>query len=71
MLHFRSEAHIEVWCEQTQTQRGEVVPLDQVWQLSKLWYHNRMHPAYRGRSAQEAEAVFVEAGLTSAFWKFS
>jgi hypothetical protein len=41
----------------------------QVWELSKLWYHNRLSPDYRGRSAGEAADIFRQVGLTSAFWQ--
>lgn len=48
--------------------RGASLPLDQVWALSKLWYHNRLDPAYHGRSAEEAQAIFRQLGLHDAFW---
>jgi hypothetical protein len=41
----------------------------QIWDLSKLWYHNRLSPDYHGRSAAEIAAIFAQLGLTSPFWQ--
>lgn len=71
MLLFRSEEDIDRWCAATGEPRGEAVPLGQVWDLSRVWYGNRMDPGYRGRSAEQAVAVFRGAGLTSDFWTVS
>lgn len=70
MLLFRDEQAIDTWCASTNEPHGAIVPLQQVWDLSKIWYGNRMSPDYRGRTKDEAEAVFMQAGLTSNFWKF-
>ena len=43
--------------------------LRQLWELSQLWYHNRLSPDYHGRTAADGEAIFTGLGLTSAFWK--
>jgi hypothetical protein len=42
-----------------------------VWELSQLWYHNRLSPSYRGRMAAEVEAIFRHVGLHSPFWYLS
>ncbi|MFN2198390.1 MAG: hypothetical protein ACK2UW_19880 [Anaerolineales bacterium] len=47
---------------------GELLPYEQVWELSKLWYGNRMMPDYSGRSAAEVQAIFNRLGLHSEFW---
>ena len=49
--------------------QGVILTLDQVWQLSQLWYHNRLDEAYHGRSAAEAEAIFAQVGLHGSFWR--
>lgn len=68
MLLFRSEEWIERWCKRNNLERGEVLTLDQVWELSKLWYHDRLSPNYHGRTVEQAEEIFKQAGLMSAFW---
>jgi len=69
MLLFRSEDDVDRWCSTTGEPRGETLPLQQVWNLSQLWYGNRMAPDFRGRTFEQVVAVFNQAGLTSAFWR--
>ena len=68
MLLFRSEEWIDKWCKRNKLERGETLSVNQVWELSKLWYHNRMSLDYHGRNIEQAQDVFRQAGLTSAFW---
>jgi hypothetical protein len=68
MLLFRSEEWIDKWCERSALKRGEILTVGQVWELSTLWYGNRMDVEFHGRSTQEVADVFKQAGLRSAFW---
>ena len=68
MLLFRSEEWIERWCKRNNLDRGEILSLDQVWKLSKLWYDDRLSLDYHGRTIEQAEEIFRQAGLMSAFW---
>ena len=69
MLLFRSGEAIDGWCATTSEPRGEALPLRQVWELAKVWYGNRMDPAYRGRTIEQAVEAFSNIGLTSNFWR--
>jgi hypothetical protein len=69
MLFFRSEESLKQWLESKQLKRAAVFSLPQIWDLSQRWYHNRMSPDYRGRTADQVQEIFEEAGLTSEFWK--
>lgn len=69
MMLFRSEEEIDRWCAATGEPRGETVPLQQIWQLSRLWYGNRMDPTFRGRTSEQVAEVFRQAGLASEFWR--
>jgi hypothetical protein len=68
MLLFRSEERIDVWCKRNNLERGQVLMIDQVWELSKLWYHDRLSVDYHGRSIEQVAEIFKQAGLTSSFW---
>ena len=68
MLLFRSEEWIAKWCNRNNLARGEVLSVAQVWELSKVWYHDRLSLDYHGRTAEKAEEIFRQAGLTSEFW---
>ncbi len=69
MLAFRSEAHVETWCEQRRLARGATFTLEQCRRLADAWYANRMAPDWRRRTAEEAEALFAEIGLEGPFWR--
>lgn len=68
MLLFRSEETLDMWCKRNNLERGETLSVQQVWDLSKLWYGNRMSLEYHGRSMEQVADVFRQAGLMSKFW---
>ncbi|MFM8425748.1 MAG: hypothetical protein ACKOBL_11285 [Chloroflexota bacterium] len=57
-----------MWCKRNNLERGETLSVQQVWDLSKLWYGNRMSLDYHGRSMEQVADVFRQAGLMSKFW---
>lgn len=69
MLAFRSEEHVERWCEQRRIEKGAVFTPEQLWRLAHAWYVDRMSPDWQRRTAEEAEALFTELGLTGDFWR--
>jgi len=71
MLLFRSEEHVETWNERRGIPRGATLTLDQQWELARIWYADRMSPAWRRRTPEEAEAVFERIGLTGGFWRLT
>ena len=68
MLAFRSEAHVDAWCEQRGLERGAVFPLATCWRLAQAWYADRLSPDWRRRTPAEAREVFDQLGLTGEFW---
>jgi Alkylmercury lyase len=69
MLLFRSEEHVDRWSDERGLSSGAVLTLDQTWGLARRWYADRLDPMWRRRTAEEAEAVFAELGLTGPFWR--
>jgi hypothetical protein len=69
MLFFRSEESLGQWLEANQLQRGAVLSIPKIWELSQRWYRDRLSPDYHGRTADQVQEIFKEAGLTSEFWK--
>jgi len=57
------------WCERRSVPRGEVLSLERTWDLSRLWYHVRLSPGFRGRTDDEVRGIFSQPGLNSAFWR--
>jgi hypothetical protein len=69
MLFFRSEEDLLQWLESKKVERGAVLSINQVWELSKRWYPNRLSRDYHGRSVEQGMEIFKGLGLTSEFWK--
>jgi len=40
-----------------------------MWALVQPWYQGRLSAEWRGRSAQEAQDIIDEVGLTGDFWQ--
>ena len=71
MLFFRSEELLDAWLAARQVGRGAVLSISKLWELSRRWYHDRLSAGYHGRTAEQVQEIFNEAGLTSDFWKVS
>ena len=69
MLLFRSEQHVDRWCQQWKLPRGGILSLQQGWRLSQLWYGDRLSPNWQAMTVEQAQAVLDEVGLTGDFWK--
>jgi Alkylmercury lyase len=71
MLAFRSEASVERWCEETGNPHGYVLELDQMHELGRLWYGDKLSPEWKRATPLEAEVAFARVGLTGHFWRLS
>ena len=69
MLFFQSEEKLNEWLTSNRAQRGAVLSIPKLWELSQRWYQNRMSPDYHGRTTEQVQEIFAELGLTSAFWQ--
>ena len=67
MLLFRDEEHVE----RSGQPRGASMTVDQMWRLADAWYQDRADPAWRRKTAAEAEAIFESSGLTGDFWRLT
>lgn len=66
---FRSEEDVRAWCEAQGLPVGGVLSLETAWRLAKAWYHDRLEPAWRRKTAEEVRGLFGELGMTGAFWE--
>jgi len=69
MLLFRSEEHVDRWCDQRGLERGGLVKPEQIWAMARAWYSNVLSPDFRRRPPEEAQAFFTEINLTGPFWQ--
>ena len=47
---------------------GALIGLEQVWRLARVWYGDRLDPAWRRPTPAQAAAMLRDAGLQGAFW---
>jgi hypothetical protein len=71
MRFFRSEEALRQWQIEQNNFQGEVLSPAQIWELSKVWYHNRLLLSYRGRTVAQVEEIFRSLNFTSKFWYMS
>ena len=69
MLVFRSEDHVDRWCEAKGMDRGAILTIRQLWGLARAWYGDRLSPQWHRRTPEEAEEIFKEIGLSGPFWE--
>ena len=69
MLLFKDEADVERWCAQHRIAKGDVQPIEKVWEFSKVWYGNHLNPDWHKWTTAEAQAIFEQCGLTHDVWK--
>ena len=68
MLLFRSEEHVDRWCAAREIPRGATMTPAQCWALARGWYADKLDPAWRRKTPDEAEKLFAEIGLAGPFW---
>ena len=69
MLLFRSEEHVDRWCDQWRVARGATLSLTQAWRLASVWFAaDRGAPDWKRPPVQDVEALFASLDLSSPFW---
>jgi hypothetical protein len=69
MLAFRSEEHVDRWCNIRSLPKGASFSLEQAWQLGRAWYADKLSSDWRRATPEQAEDVFAEIGLAGEFWR--
>lgn len=65
---FRTADDAAAWSARHGLAVGDLVPLDQVLALSRVWYGRHLDPSWRKPTLDEARAMFASVGLTSPTW---
>jgi hypothetical protein len=69
MLLFKSKSQIDSWSKKHRIQKGDVQPIEKVWEFSKVWYGNHLNPEWEKWTSEEAKIIFDRFELTSEIWK--
>ncbi|MBD2461475.1 alkylmercury lyase family protein [Oscillatoria sp. FACHB-1407] len=71
MLVFESESQIDSWSKKHRIQKGDVQPIQKIWEFAKVWYGDHLNPEWKKWTFEEAKAIFDQFGLTNETWKLS
>lgn len=71
MLLFENETQIDDWCRRHHIPKGDVQPLNTIWEFSKIWYGNHLNPNWTKWTVEEAVQIFEKFGLVSETWKIA
>ncbi len=68
MLVFKDEAQIDAWTKRHNIPKGDIQPINNVWEFSKKWYGNHSNPHWEKWTMQEAKEIFAAFNLTDKIW---
>jgi len=69
MLIFENEAQIDAWTKKHNIAKGDIQPIENIWNFSKKWYGNHLNPEWTKWSMDEAKQLFREFGLSGKIWE--
>lgn len=69
MLIFENEQQIDDWCLKHRISKGDIQPIENVWEFSKVWYGNHLNPEWEKWSTEQAAEIFKKFNLTNEIWK--
>ncbi len=71
MQLFRSEDDIEAWVDHTGNPCGAVFSPEQLWELSKGWWDDRLLLDWKRKSVEERQRLLERCDLRGPFWDLS
>lgn len=71
MLVFRSELQVDDWCTLRSLPRGDVRPIQQIWDFASEWYSRHANRDWKKWSVAEAVEIFNRHHLTHPVWQIA
>ena len=68
MLVFESEKQIDEWTKKHNIPKGDIQPIENIWNFSKKWYGNHLNPEWTKWSIEEAKEMFQKFQLNHEIW---
>jgi len=68
MLIFESDNSIEAWCKRHGMKKGDIQPINKIWDFSKVWYGNHLNPNWSKWTVDEAKEIFQRFELVDPIW---
>ena len=69
MLLFENPEQVDDWCRRHNIPKGDVQPIEKIWQFSKVWYGNHAAENWQKLSLKQAKQVFQRFELTHEIWQ--
>lgn len=69
MLIFDNEKQIEQWATKHNVPKGDIQPIENIWNFSKKWYGNHLNSDWTKWTIEEAKEMFKEFKLVDKIWK--
>jgi hypothetical protein len=69
MLLFEGEGQVDDWSRRHGIPRGDVQPIEKIWEFARAWYGNHLSPTWTKWTVEEARALFERFGLTGPVWR--
>jgi hypothetical protein len=68
MLVFKDENQVDLWTKRHNIPKGDIQPINKVWEFSKKWYGKHLNPNWKKWTMKEAKEMFLEFNLTHEVW---
>ncbi|MEO9483979.1 MAG: alkylmercury lyase family protein [Ekhidna sp.] len=68
MLVFENEEQVNRWTARHNVPKGDLQPIQKIWEFSKKWYGNHLNPNWTKWTIQEAKNMFAEFELNHDVW---
>jgi hypothetical protein len=68
---FRNADHVTTWSAQTEIPIGAIVPIADLWQLSRYWFEHRMSPDWREPPREVLQEMLRDHGFNGQFWSLT
>ena len=69
MLLFESEEAVDQWVKRHRVPKGDVQPIEVVWELAKAWYGRHLDRDWQKWSISQAREIFAGLGLSGDTWE--
>jgi len=71
MLVFENEEQVNNWTKKHNISKGDIQPIDKIWNFSKKWYGNHLNPEWTKWTIDEAKQIFKDFELENKIWNLS
>ncbi|MHA7129287.1 alkylmercury lyase family protein [Algoriphagus namhaensis] len=68
MLVFETKEQVESWTKRHDIPKGDIQPLEKIWEFSKKWYGNHLDPQWKKWTMDDAKTIFKEFELDDMIW---